>query len=386
MKNILFIHQSAELYGSDKTLLMLVVGFKEKGHNPIVILPNTGPLIELLEKKNIPVIVTPVIKMSRKMFGIFNLISLPAQVISSIKRIDSATKGIKIDCIYSNTLAVLIGIVYAKKRKLQHIWHVHEIIENPRLIRRVFTKLLSLKCNTEIIYNSFSTKLFWEKSNKLSSKKSTVVWNGISKNASPSALQQIAELRVNLLGCQPDDLIIGLIGRINRWKGHQLLLDAIKDDLLKNKSIKLVFIGSPPPQQDVHLKILQEKIVKFGLITSVKIIPFQDNIWPIWEAIDIAVVPSTEPEPFGLVALEAMLCKKAVIASNHGGLTEIISNNETGLLFEPNNQEALTTALRELISNKSKRLLMGNNGYNRATNFFTLERYVNEIEKICLNV
>lgn len=386
MKNILFIHQSAELYGSDKTLLMLVVGFKEKGHNPIVILPNTGPLIELLGKKNIPVIVTPVIKMSRKMFGIFNLISLPAQVISSIKRIDSATKGIKIDCIYSNTLAVLIGIVYAKKRKLQHIWHVHEIIENPRLIRRVFTKLLSLKCNTEIIYNSFSTKLFWEKSNKLSSKKSTVVWNGISKNASPSALQQIAELRVNLLGCQPDDLIIGLIGRINRWKGHQLLLDAIKDDLLKNKSIKLVFIGSPPPQQDVHLKILQEKIVKFGLITSVKIIPFQDNIWPIWEAIDIAVVPSTEPEPFGLVALEAMLCKKAVIASNHGGLTEIISNNETGLLFEPNNQEALTTALRELISNKSKRLLMGNNGYNRATNFFTLERYVNEIEKICLNV
>lgn len=386
MKNILFIHQSAELYGSDKTLLMLVVGFKEKGHNPIVVVPDNGPLVELLEKKNIPVIITPVIKISRKMFGIFNLISLPAQVISSINKIDSATKGIKIDCIYSNTLAVLIGIVYAEKRNLKHIWHVHEIIENPRLIRRVFTKLLSLKNNTEIIYNSFSTKLFWEKSNKLSSKKSTVVWNGVSKNTYPSSSQQITELRVNLLGCQPDDLIIGLIGRINRWKGHQLLLDALKDDLLKNKSVKLVFIGSPPPQQDVYLEILQDKIVKFGLMTSVKIIPFQDNIWPVWEAIDIAVVPSTEPEPFGLVALEAMLCQKAVIASNHGGLTEIISNNETGLLFEPNNQEALTIALRELISNKAKRLLMGNNGYNRATNFFTLERYVNEIEKICLNV
>ena len=52
----------------------------------------------------------------------------------------------------------------------------------------------------------------------------------------------------------------------------------------------------------------------------------------IWDSIDIAVVPSTEPEPFGLVALEAMLAKKPVIAAKHGGLTEIIDENKTGFI------------------------------------------------------
>jgi len=62
----------------------------------------------------------------------------------------------------------------------------------------------------------------------------------------------------------------------------------------------------------------------------VSIIPFQKEISKFWQSIDIAVVPSIEPEPFGLVAVEAMLANKPVIASNHGGLTEIIINNYNG--------------------------------------------------------
>ena len=61
MKNILFIHQSAELYGSDKTLLLLLKYLDKSKYNPLVVLPNEGPLKQELEKENILVVIAPVL-------------------------------------------------------------------------------------------------------------------------------------------------------------------------------------------------------------------------------------------------------------------------------------------------------------------------------------
>lgn len=74
MQNILFIHQSAELYGSDKTLLYLVANLDKNKFFPIVILPDEGPLKIELEKENVKVIIAPVLKLYRKMFTPGNLL------------------------------------------------------------------------------------------------------------------------------------------------------------------------------------------------------------------------------------------------------------------------------------------------------------------------
>lgn len=381
MKTILFIHQSSEMYGSDKTLLILVSGLKQKGLRPIVVLPGDGPLVAKMAENNIEVILTPVIKISRKMFGLSNLLSLPSQVLSSIKKIDQITKDHKIDCIYSNTLAVLIGLIYARRKKLRHIWHIHEIVEKPSFIRLIFEKLIALNIHDKIIYNSFASKDFWEKAKGVRKKTGVVVWNGISKNTPDISDSEIQQIRKTAFGCGQNEICIALVGRINRWKGQQLLLEALREELISADRIRLIFVGSAPPNQDTYINRLTDRIEELNLSGKVKIIPFQSNIWPIWESIDIAVVPSTEPEPFGLVAIEAMLCHKPVIAAAHGGLTEIIAHNETGILFDANHVDQLKKALDELISSSAKRQIMGKNGFIRANTFFTLTRYVDEIEK-----
>ena len=127
---------------------------------------------------------------------------------------------------------------------------------------------------------------------------------------------------------------------------------------------------------------MKNQILEFGLVNKVVVIPFQKEIEKFWNSIDIAVVPSTEPEPFGMVVIEAMLAKKPVIASNHGGPTEIIIQNETGLLFEPNNHNSLSNALEKLIQDKQLRMLYGENGFNRVHTTFSLESHVNHFEKI----
>ena len=124
-----------------------------------------------------------------------------------------------------------------------------------------------------------------------------------------------------------------------------------------------------------------KKIEKNSLQKKVSFIDFQENIWPYYDAIDITVVPSTEKESFGLVATEAMLSKKPVIAANHGGLVEIVKPNETGLLFEANNAIDLSEKIQFLLDNPSFINVFGENGFKRVNDFFSTKKYVDSFKE-----
>lgn len=380
MKNILFIHQSAELYGSDKTLLLLLKNLDKNKFKPIVLLPFDGPLKETLENENIEVVIAPVLKLYRKLFTPKNLIGFFKDIKTAFKIVNELHKKYQFTLIYSNTLAVLLGIMFAWKNNIKHLWHVHEIIEKPSLFKKAFVGLLSLKSNTHIVYNSQATKVFWEL-NKIIINKGVVIWNGIEINTPESSTSELFDIRKNLFLAQPNEIILALVGRISRWKGQMILLDAFNNLVQKNENIKLVFVGAPPPNQEKFQEDLEERIASFKLNDKVLIIPFQNEIHKIWQAIDIAVVPSTEPEPFGMVAIEAMLAHKPIVGSNHGGLTEIIENNATGFLVTPNSVQDLVIALEKLIQNELLRKEMGENGYLRVTTAFSVEQYVDSFEK-----
>ena len=380
MKNILFIHQSAELYGSDKTLLLLLKNLDKNKFKPVVLLPFDGPLKEALENENIEVVIAPVLKLYRKLFTPKNLIGFFKDIKAAFKIVNELHKKYQFTLIYSNTLAVLLGIMFAWKNNIKHLWHVHEIIEKPSLFKKAFVGLLSLKSNTHIVYNSQATKVFWEL-NKSIINKGVVIWNGIEIYTPESSTYELFDIRKNLFLAQPNEIILALVGRISRWKGQMILLDAFNNLVQKNENIKLVFVGAPPPNQEKFQEDLEDRISSFKLNDKVLIIPFQNEIHKIWQAIDIAVVPSTEPEPFGMVAIEAMLAHKPIVGSNHGGLTEIIENNATGFLVTPNSVQDLEIALEKLIQNELLRKEMGEKGYLRVTKAFSVVQYVDSFEK-----
>lgn len=381
MKKILFIHQSAELYGSDKTLLLLLKHLDKTKFYPVVILPNDGPLKIELEKGNVEVQIAPVLKLYRKMFSPKNLITFFSDIKKGVTISNELHKKYHFDIVYSNTLAVLLGLFFVRKTKIKHIWHVHEIIESPSVFKKAFMKILSLKSTSSIIYNSIATKTFWETNNEIS-KKGVVVWNGVENNDFSISDNEIDNFRTQNFNATQDEIIIGLVGRISRWKGQQILLNSFEELSKNNKNIKLVYVGSPPPNQEIFLQYLKQQIKEKQLTDKVTILPFRHDISTVWHCIDIAVVPSTEPEPFGLVAIEAMFAKKPVIGSNHGGLTEIVINNETGFLVEPNNQKQLSEALQELITNQKLREQFGNAGLQRAKSEFSVDKYVSSIENL----
>ncbi len=379
MINILFIHQSAELYGSDKTLLLLLKYIDRKKFFPVVILPNEGPLKIELEKENIKVVIAPVLKLYRKIFSPKNIFKFFKDIKKGVEVLDILNNKYNFDIVYSNTLAVLLGMIYAKKRKIKHLWHVHEIIVHPKFIASIFPKLL-MRFSHLVVCNSFATeKNLIDRVPKLASK-TVVIHNGIEPNTSIVNLGCKADI-----GFKDTDLIITLVGRISRLKGHKLLLDVFITNLIRYENIKLLFVGSPVEGQEYYLEEIENSIIRNKLEKRVKIVPFSNDLNTIWSITDIAVMPSTEAESFGLVAAEAMLAKKPVVASNLGGLSEIVIDNETGYLFDPENKLDLFKAISDLIENPSLRTKFGKNGHERVINEFSIEKHVKQFEAVFQN-
>jgi glycosyltransferase involved in cell wall biosynthesis len=373
MINILFIHQSADLYGSDKTLLLLLIHIDRNKFNPVVVIPLEGPLKKELEAINVEVHVAPVLKLYRNIFTPKNIIKFFSEYKKAVKFLDILNKKHHFDIVYSNTLAVLIGMIFAKKRKIRHIWHVHEIIVHPKIIANTFPKLLNNYSDTIVCNSNATLDNLIARVPKIKSK-AIVIHNGIA----PNGEKTVAVSKTDF-GFHTDDLIITLVGRINRLKGHKLLLDVFLKNLDQG-NIKLLFVGSPVSGQENYLHEIENIVAENNLNEKVKIVPFTKNLTSIWAITDIAVIPSTEAESFGLVAVEAMLAKKPVIASNHGGLTEIVIDGETGMLVKPNDAKQLFKALQKLIGHEGLRRQFGNNGYQRAISEFSVEKYVNSFE------
>ena len=377
-KNILFVHQSAELYGSDRVLLNVVFGLKERGYVPIVVLPNQGPLELRLRQAGIEVHIGPVGKISRRIRFLESSVLAPFWALKIIRAMDRIVSGRGIRLVHSNTLAVIGGALWANARNVPHLWHVHEIVMHPAVARKGFPILLRFLAD-HVICNSKATRDWLVGEQPKLVGKSEVVWNGV-RPAEAEALSDRAEALRRRLGLGKEQILLTLVGRINSWKGHGLLLAAL-ERLSVQGGLRphLLFIGDTPPgQADLREKLIHT-IAHSSVASSVSLLEFSDRIADVWEATDIAVVPSTEPEPFGLVAIEAMAAGKPVVAARHGGLREIVVDGETGILAQPNDVSSLEEGLAKLIRNPELRRWMGENGRARHRALFSVEAQIDHL-------
>ncbi|GGY15627.1 glycosyltransferase family 4 protein [Paludibacterium paludis] len=348
---ILFVHQSADLYGSDKVLLDLVTRLADHGIEPVVLIPCEGPLLAALRDARIEAHVCPVLKLSRASLRPLGFLKFLSEIPGVIGAIDRIVAGRKIDIVHSNTLAVLGGALWALRRRIQHVWHLHETIHSPAAAARLFPWLVRLFAD-RVACNSHSTREWLLQHQPCLASRSCVIWNGV---AAPSP-QMDAASHV------PGGAVttIGLVGRINRMKGQTVLIEAAERLAAQGvDGFRVVFVGSPPPGQEHFLDALRARIDQSPISDRLTLQGFSSDIWRIWKTIDIACVPSIEPESFGLVAVEAMATGLPVVASAHGGILEIVRDGETGWLCEPGSVPELSARLNDLLASPARRAEFG---------------------------
>lgn len=170
----------------------------------------------------------------------------------------------------------------------------------------------------------------------------------------------------------PGEGYIMFAGALSAHKGIHVLLDAYRR---LDSPPPLVLIGMPRADTPVELPP--------GVVLLENWPP--GAVMQAWRRSIVGVVPSVWPEPFGMVAVEAMANGSPVLASNVGGLAEIVSDGETGLLVPPGDGEALSNALKRLLANPDLRERMGAAGPSRARQF-QASAVVPRIERVYRNV
>ncbi len=357
-KTVLYLHGSSHLYGADKTILQLVRGLDPKRFRAVVALPKDGPLVPELEEAGAQVEIGPLGVGCRASMTALGAIKLAVDTPRAIKFVRRVTAKYQPDIIHTNTLVVLGGAIGAWTTKTPHVWHVHEIMPERSKLTRFFSKALSALSHVAVS-NSHSTR---ESLGCKDGHEHEVILNGIdSEVASPSDR------------CHRPRIL--MVGRINSWKGQELLIDAAKSLRATHPEARYRIVGDAPPGQPHFEEALHKRIEDAQLQDVVTCVGFTKDTASEFLAADIVVVPSTLPEPFGLVAVEAMAQGTPVVAANHGGLREVVVQNETGLLFRPGDAQDLADKLNSLLNDPELAKRLGEAGRERQASLFSSERY-----------
>ena len=380
----LYIHCTSDLYGASRMMLRTISKQIIDGIKVFVILPSVGPLVTKLENTGAKVIVVKTDPTLRKPYfkSPVKFIKLVFYFCLSFFKFRNIAKKNLIDLVITNTSQTLIGGPVAKSLKISHVCHIRESYQDYGFIWRVYEKYLLffsdlLICVSKSMMLQFNTDKY--------KKKIYVVRDGFPKEEFlPVGEYRISEFKkkFNL----EEYLLVGLVGRIIfQRKGQDVFVKSIKILENKIKNVKFLIIGSCYPGNEYHQKNLIKLIDKLNIKDHVILTGEIDDIKAVYSSLDISIMASAKPEPFGGVTIESMAYGKPVIGTNIGGTPEQIIHNHSGILIPPNDPEAMAEAILKLLDDSALRKEIGENAKHRFNHSFSFEEYYEKLMN-CYNI
>jgi len=287
-----------------------------------------------------------------KKFGFFNLLL--------------STKEYNPDIINAHTgsahsLAVLISLFMPKVKVVR---------------TRADIRIMKLKPLSNFIWNN-TDGFIAANTNILKQFKSLNIKN--KKIKSEVIMQGVKEIKLPDVKKSDKKITVSILGRLDPIKGHKVLISAVKKVLEKYPEVELDSAGY---EANIKISQLKEYAEKLGIKEKVKIRGFVEDKTEFISDCHIAVIASLGSEAVSRVALEWMSAKKPLIATRVGGIPDLIENEKTGLLIEPDNSEILAETIITLIENPNKKNQLAENAYKKYKENFTLEHFEKNTEKL----
>ena len=242
---------------------------------------------------------------------------------------------------------------------------------------RLFVRFIDALISISDYYNNYVIEA------NLKIKRLERIYNGLDFNKFD---KQISESSIRKMlkdyNIQNARQVVGIIGNIDRWKGQLVVLRAIKELKAVYPDIICLIVGTVLKGAENYKQELDEYISNNGLDKNVIFTGFIKDIPNIISIFDILVHASIEPEPFGRVILEGMAANKPIVATNKGGVPEIVINNETAILVPMNDPGKMADAIKYYLSNKAIAETMAAKGRQRLIKLFSTEKMVQDVEKV----
>ncbi len=361
---ILFYVGGYSVFGSEWKMLSIMQGLMQKGHQVYCITNgwSDGKFNELLAKNNISFKSTKLgyIYLTKPLWTIDTLVNYPKAIFQHWRILRSFKPDIDYFNAYKTIL--MLNIFLGKKS----IFHVGDILPVNNKNKVVF-KILNIFVNKYIASSQYIKKNLIDLG--INPGKIEVVLNGVNLNVK-------IELK------QRSDKHIGIIGQVIPRKGHKDLIGAL--NLIKTryefKKFKLYIYGTGQPD---FIEELKKMISLFEMKDQIHWMGYIEDKNEIYNNLDLVVVPS-HTEAFGFSAAEPGFYGIPVIASNTGGLREIINNNENGLLFTSKDSNQLAKLIYKFLNGSSNDLsLLRIKAYNKK--MFSVNKMTDRIEEIVYN-
>jgi glycosyltransferase involved in cell wall biosynthesis len=332
---IIVIMPLAELRGGGEMMLWdLMQQGRNAGVEWLVIFLEKGPMVEQVKNLGIETHVIP----SGRLRHVHRFIATVLKIASIARsyQADVIVSWMWITHLYGGLAAMMVG--------KPAVWYQLEVPSDQPFLVKLATLVPARAVVTLSKDGKEAQARIWPHRPTL------LVYPGVSLDRfEPANLPSPQEARQKL-GLPMSGPLIGIVGRLQRWKGIHVVVEAMPKILEQYPDAHCVVVGGKHNLEPDYEGFVKDKITALGLNDYVIMAGLQQNV-PEWvQAMDV-FVHASDKEPFGIVVIEAMALGKPVIAGNAGGPTEIITEGVNGQLTPYGDADALANAILRYLDN-----------------------------------
>lgn len=385
MKTVVYFDHTALMSGGEIALLHLLQHLDRQLYRPVVVLSADGPLHGKLVEAGIEthiLLLDEGVGATRKDdLGLRRLLNPRAglSVLRYASRLARFLKTSQAELLHTNSLkSDIIGGVAGRLARVPVLWHVRDRIATDYLPKPAVTgfRWLSRLLPNCVVTNSQATLDALEPSptrRSARARRLQVVHDGIPTTAAPASASPASP---------PAGPLIGLVGRLSPWKGQHVFLEAAAQVRKECPEARFQIIGSAMfGEEDYEAKIRQMRET-LELQDCVEFTGFREDVPDLIRRMDVLVHASTIGEPFGQVVVEGMIAGKPVVATNGGGVPEIVQDGVTGWLVPMGESAPMAEAILKLLRDPQKAAQMGAAGRQRVLDHFSIELTARRVEAV----
>lgn len=305
------------------------------GWNAIVV-SGGGPMVHELERAGATHITLPI--------GAKN----PLKWRANFDRLVDLTFKNNVDILHARSRApAWIGWRAARKRNLPFVTTFHGRYSDSNPLKKVYNAVMSRGDRVIAISHFIAEEI--TRRYGLGADRLRVIPRGVDLGLhDPDKVSAERMIKLTNEWRLPDGVpVVMLPGRVTRWKGQELLIDALAK--LKDQSFHCLIVGDHKGKEAYKAK-LEALIARHGLTPYVHLVGNCTDMPAAYKLADVVVSASLDPEPFGRVIIEAQAMGRPVVASNHGGAAESMLEGQTGWLVKPKDADALADGIREALN------------------------------------
>jgi glycosyltransferase involved in cell wall biosynthesis len=329
---VAFVDQQGDIPGGAEQSLAILLGALPADIEPYVILFGDGQYADSLRARGLPV---RVVRMPAAFLGAKREHPLTgiAAVPGALAAMAATLRDVRADVVHTNTIkAHAVALPVARAAGTPCVAHLRDILGGRG---RLAIRTIVAACSTERIAISRAVAAAF------ALPKTNVIYN-------PLVLGDYTELPARAaaratLGLPADVTLVSIVGRINRWKGHDRLLRVARS-MRDRPGLHFAIVGAPVFRDADYADELRAFVAAEGLSERVHFVPWLDDVRVAYAASDV-IANCSDDEPFGRTLIEAAACGVPSVAFSSGGTADAIDDGVSGRLVMPGDEAAFAAAI-----------------------------------------